>query len=560
MKETVLKAYELVPEAYRQKFRNLKRKPSNQTYVEFARDKMNLYDRWLQAMNVNGDFTKLREVMLMEEFKECVPNEVKTYLSDRNVKKIEEASVMSDDFVLSHKFVFDQSKQWFRKGSRNKSPESESKSTTGSETSTSRLDKPDTPASQGNRSKSSRWERPVCSFCHKIGHTYEKCFKRKNQLEQKPVTLVAQRSESSLSVAADDNKVLSARSNDGYDDFITSGRVAPRDSISNFTDVCILRDTGAAQSLIVEDVLPSGSSKSQNHVLIKGVGGSFQSVPLHTIFLESELKTGSVSVGVVPSLPVEGVTFLLGNDLAGSKVRASSSSCVHLTSSPCYNEDTERLKQVYPGIFPACVTTRSMTRVTSENTDERKDDESQPKVIDHENVGRDDDFESFQLAETFMTDLQGNQDNHPSDPAKFDKIQLIKEQESDPDLQTIVDSALCVKDAEKVPVCYFKSESGVLMRKWRPPDVSADDEWRYVYQIVVPKCHHAEILKVAHEQPMSVHLGVRKTQSRIMRHFYWPGIHRDVSNFCKTCHTCQMVGKPNQKIPIAPNTSVWESF
>ena len=26
----------------------------------------------------------------------------------------------------------------------------------------------------------------------------------------------------------------------------------------------------------------------------------------------------------------------------------------------------------------------------------------------------------------------------------------------------------------------------------------------------------------------------------------------DVSEFCKTCHTCQMVGKPNVKIPCAP--------
>ena len=27
---------------------------------------------------------------------------------------------------------------------------------------------------------------------------------------------------------------------------------------------------------------------------------------------------------------------------------------------------------------------------------------------------------------------------------------------------------------------------------------------------------------------------------------------RDVSQYCKTCHTCQLVGKPNQTIPVAP--------
>ena len=43
VKEAVLKAYELVPEAYRQKFRKTT-KEENQTYVEFARTKERLFD------------------------------------------------------------------------------------------------------------------------------------------------------------------------------------------------------------------------------------------------------------------------------------------------------------------------------------------------------------------------------------------------------------------------------------------------------------------------------------------------------------------------------------
>ena len=45
VKELILKIYELVPEAYRQKFRNCK-KDSNQTHVEFARNKEQFFDRW----------------------------------------------------------------------------------------------------------------------------------------------------------------------------------------------------------------------------------------------------------------------------------------------------------------------------------------------------------------------------------------------------------------------------------------------------------------------------------------------------------------------------------
>ena len=89
------------------------------------------------------------------------------------------------------------------------------------------------------------------------------------------------------------------------------------------------------------------------------------------------------------------------------------------------------------------------------------------------------------------------------------------------------------------------------MRKWRSPEVSADDEWAVNHQIVVPKIYRSEILSLAHETPMSGHLGVNKTYHKILNHFYWPGLKTDVSTYCRSCHTCQVVGKPNQVIPKA---------
>ena len=50
---------------------------------------------------------------------------------------------------------------------------------------------------------------------------------------------------------------------------------------------------------------------------------------------------------------------------------------------------------------------------------------------------------------------------------------------------------------------------------------------------------------------MSGHLGVNKTYHKILNHFFWPGLKSDVSQHCKSCHTCQIVGKPNQTIQKA---------
>ena len=55
VKDVVLRGYQLNPEAYRQKFRNCQRDIS-QTFVEFARVKEQLFDRWCHSKKVNKDF------------------------------------------------------------------------------------------------------------------------------------------------------------------------------------------------------------------------------------------------------------------------------------------------------------------------------------------------------------------------------------------------------------------------------------------------------------------------------------------------------------------------
>ena len=57
VKAAVLKAYELIPEAYRQKFQASK-KSGAETYIEFAQEKQTLFDRWCGSKEINGNFEK----------------------------------------------------------------------------------------------------------------------------------------------------------------------------------------------------------------------------------------------------------------------------------------------------------------------------------------------------------------------------------------------------------------------------------------------------------------------------------------------------------------------
>ncbi len=129
--------------------------------------------------------------------------------------------------------------------------------------------------------------------------------------------------------------------------------------------------------------------------------------------------------------------------------------------------------------------------------------------------------------------------------------ELIKQQKCDPDLLRTAERAVSQDEIHKEPVCFYY-EHGVLMRKFRPPESKVDEDWEILHQIVVPQVYRSEVLSIGHDSPMAGHLGVRKTRDRILRHFWWPSVRKDVAQHCRSCHVCQVVGKPNQKIPAAP--------
>ena len=105
VKNAILKAYELGLEACRQKFRNTV-KLAIQTRVEFARHKVNLFDRWCMLNTIKNNFEKLRQLILVEECKNCAPSDVRIYLDERKADTLSQAAILADHYVLTHKNSF----------------------------------------------------------------------------------------------------------------------------------------------------------------------------------------------------------------------------------------------------------------------------------------------------------------------------------------------------------------------------------------------------------------------------------------------------------------------
>ena len=115
-----------------------------------------------------------------------------------------------------------------------------------------------------------------------------------------------------------------------------------------------MRDTGATQSLLVDGVLPLSDSTATGTVQIQGIELRVVKAPLYVIYLNSDLVNGTVAVGIRLTLPVKGVSLILGNDLAGSKVLPD----LQLASDP----DPQQVEDEPDRVFPASAVTRAAAR------------------------------------------------------------------------------------------------------------------------------------------------------------------------------------------------------
>lgn len=100
VKFNVLNAYELVPEAYRQRFRTWE-KQADQSHMEFAREQNSNFNHWCVASD--GVFDLLCNLVVLEQFKNSLPKCIATYLAECRVKTVAEAAEVADKFELIHK-------------------------------------------------------------------------------------------------------------------------------------------------------------------------------------------------------------------------------------------------------------------------------------------------------------------------------------------------------------------------------------------------------------------------------------------------------------------------
>lgn len=503
LKEALLTAYSVVPEVYRKRFRSIT-KFFSETHCDFAFRLSQQFKRWAEGENAYEDINNLRELILMEQFRETLDHDLALWLIDQKPKTLSETARLADKYIAVRKSTKKVQKPYFNSQNNNGKSQMpylpEIQHQTGNEkvntskqphSSPSKANKP-----QGKQPRSPSFGRKIiCAYCKKPGHVIANCRRR----PQHAADLETQAKE--VSLVRDDSVVHSNFQNSeeihpGFRDYCNVGKlIKPNGQQKSIT---LLRDTGSLQSLASKQSLSTSDYENTGEVrLVRGISGDVLKVPLVQIELCSKFAKGKALCGLMDTLPA-GVDVLIGNDLCPGKA-----------------EDV-------------LAVTRSQTR----KANEAPEPDNSSVVIQTQASENQQTDEDFGLSQLFT-------ENSP-----INRAELIRLQHADPQLKSLFALAES-SNHERFKGSYYFIQNGVLMRSWLAKHSPAGAD---IQQIVAPKQLKNKLLNLAHDIPLAGHLGTTKTLHRLLQNFYWNSIIKDTKEYCRTCDLCQRLGKGAKKI------------
>ncbi|XP_066990476.1 uncharacterized protein [Macrobrachium rosenbergii] len=271
VKKSILDAYSITVEGYRQNFRNSSKNHS-QTFVEFCDLKVRQFSKWLQKAGVN-DFDSLKKLMIMEEFLRKLPLNITTFILDKGETDLVKAASLADDYFLIHR----------------------SHKTSGFK---SMFSPP-------------RIFSSTCSYCKQEGHTIDKCPNphcRKSEVVNDSKQPMKPDTKRTFHMATPDIDP------EPFKAFTCKGSL-------NGVPVSCLRDTGSSQTII--SVPSQDLNFKQEFVTITDLSSS-KTLPLAEVTLHCPYYKGKATVAVSNEpLPCNDIQILIGNDIAGDKVLQS---------------------------------------------------------------------------------------------------------------------------------------------------------------------------------------------------------------------------------------------
>ncbi|CAH1242223.1 GIN1 [Branchiostoma lanceolatum] len=506
VKEALMKRYNLTEEGFRTKFRQSKPE-AGESPGQFLVRISSYLERWMELSDTTKSYEDLRDMFVREQFMETCSRDLAVHLKERAPKDLKEMAQMAENFLSAHKREL------------------------------------------STRADSAARENPQylptsrrCFTCDSPDHLVKDCPRNRSGARTSPKSFYVDRRTPSSA-------------------FEVKGRVEGR-------QVPLLLDTGSTQTLIHADLVDPGKVKPSRQGKITCVHGDEKGYPDAEVEIGIGPEVYRVTAKVAPNLPR---LAIIGRDipnLAGM-VQACASGKVESfvttrAQARLYAWEDRQLE---------AETARSGVRLRqlSGSLDASQDD-----PIGDWRLFSDDLFYSNGKARKSKKQRRTDKRRGPPDTRPRDNsLRRDADSVDRPDVRELTpqdirrlqlaDTSLekvrqMVErgDDPQVKVPAYVERDGMIYRVWRQEDEDQEGVW----QLVLPQQCRALVLQLAHNTLMAGHLGKKKTTDRILQHFFWPGLHKDVKTHCQSCEECQKAAKvlTKNRAPLIPLPIIEEPF
>ena len=533
LKDALLKRFNLTEEGFKLKFKTAKPEIGEAPAQYIARLESYL-TRWIDLANVDKSFEGLTDLMVKEQYLESCPMQLAIFLRERKPKKLEELAELAEQYMDAHA------------SNKNVASRPSVPPAVHEKKSFERQDRND---SRVNRNEIRRNLRPdsarTCHNCGKVGHIARYCFGPRKVASAMTVGNTGQRHFGKFSP----NKQYWNNGGDSSRSFRQYNRP------QNVEQSSQNRDNMTEETQVKERV-----EEEENQITCKAHGrikcNLCLNYPIHKC---NAMKATEVKLECGCTFPVIADACCTGKGnmpvsegyVNGEKVsvlRDTGCSTVVIRRDLVRDEQWTGKEEIcllidgtvrrapvasveidtpfFSGLVTAVCMDEPLYDVIIGNISNAKDIEGQKKEPKLQAV---------------MTRAQVLKQTKPPRPLKvieslgddITRDKLIDLQQKDASLKKYMEKAE-MNPSHKTTAEYYKMKNGILYR------YCTDREGQEISQVVVPKGLKTKVMTMAHEAVMSGHQGIKKTQGRIWREFWWKGMMTDVVRFCKSCEVCQL--------------------
>ncbi len=481
VKEALLKRYRLTEDGFRSKFRD-NDPMSGESPGQFITRLKNYLDRWMEMAHVDREFEGLYNLMVKEQFVKKCSNDLSVYLKEKAFESLEEMAEQAERFLIAHNKEMatgkDRNRPMMKPG-------------------------PVNPVQRVTRE---------CFNCGNKGHVKSEC-RGKGGGRQVRCTKCSRYG----------HETPDCRIPRGVIGFLSTRR---RPAYKMERNIEVTQELNAKEPPVgqEEDLVPSHQEQKievkedrtideKMQAIYTKVNGSLVSTlrdtGCSTICVNSNLVDPDQLTGETKTF-----TFLDGKPQHAKVARI--------------DVDTPYLKKT--AVEAVCIDNPTFDLVLGEVDDVRCRCNPDPdwKI---ESIG------------AVTTRAQETKRKKQLSPLKVyvqdEEISVTPEiviglQQEDETLQKVRDKELDVKRTRGKGSSWYTVKHKILHRVYQQ-----ENSDNMIEQVVVPMGLRTQVMGLAHESMMGGHLGVKKTMDKIQASFYWPGIHGDITRYCRSCDVCQ---------------------